>query len=69
MSNPCGILRKFWLQEEVDEVEMMSMQEIITKSDTGELPFTQDSICACKKYVELYGYPEPHGDRPTLQLY
>lgn len=45
--------------EEVESVHMMSMEEILRRHadpDHGER-FTQDSMCACREYVRLYGIP------------
>ena len=56
-------------QEEVDDVVMLSMEEIISQADAGELPFTMDSIWACRKYVEMFGYPAPSGERPQVETY
>ncbi len=54
-------------KEEVDSCHLMAMHEIIRKFEEGEL-FTADSIFACKKYIELKGFPEPIGPRPELLL-
>lgn len=52
------------LQEvEVEEVEMMSMNEIITRSKNGIDKFTPDSIFACHEYMKLLGSPDVKGDR------
>jgi len=47
---------------EVDEVEKMSMHEILERSKNGEL-FTADSIDACKRYVEMKGLLPVNGDK------
>lgn len=48
--------------EEVDSVHLMSMREILERSDAGE-NFTPDSIHACREYVKLKGMPEPKGPK------
>lgn len=46
------------LQEvEVEDVEMMSMNEIITRSENDIDKFTPDSIHACHEYIKRFGYP------------
>lgn len=45
-------------EEEVESVELMSMEEIIARFDAGE-KFTPDSVFACKEYVKIKGYPPP----------
>lgn len=52
---------------EVDEVAMMSMQEIMERA-TADDDFTADSMDAVRKYVELKGYPEITADRPVPEL-
>jgi isopentenyldiphosphate isomerase len=56
-------------KEEVDEVEMMSMKEILDRADAGE-NFTPDSIHACREYVKQKGFLETIGPKkkPTLIL-
>lgn len=54
-------------KEEVDDVELMSMREILTRAENGE-QFTPDSIHACKEYVRLKGFPEPNGLRPIVDF-
>lgn len=39
-------------EEEVESVHMMTMDEILSRFESGE-PFTPDSIAACKEYVRL----------------
>lgn len=46
--------------EEVESVHMMSMAEILERSEAGE-NFTPDSIHACKEYVKMKGLLEPTG--------
>jgi len=58
--------------EEVDSVHLMSMEEIISRAESGEDPFTPDSIFACKKYVEMLGSYETlkvMGPTPKLEYY
>ena len=54
-------------QEEVDDVVMMSMDEILTEAESGG-KFTPDSIFACKEYVKLKGSPPTIGDRPSVEI-
>lgn len=44
--------------EEVESIHMMSMREILERSER-EGSFCPDSVFACKKYVELFGYRDP----------
>jgi isopentenyldiphosphate isomerase len=55
-------------KEEVDEVEMMSMKEILERADAGE-NFTPDSIHACREYVKLKGFLETIGPKKNPPLY
>jgi len=41
-------------KEEVDSVSLMSMEEILKRSEAGE-DFTPDSIAACREYVKNMG--------------
>jgi hypothetical protein len=41
-------------QEEVDDVVLMSMDEILERARAGE-QFTPDSVHACLEYVKLKG--------------
>jgi hypothetical protein len=50
-------------KEEVDAVEKMSMREILSRFDNGEL-FTPDSVFACREYVKLHGYQDPLVEKP-----
>ncbi len=52
---------------EVDAVEKMSMQEIITRADNGEY-FTPDSIEACRQYVKCKGLPSITGEKTQVVL-
>ena len=53
------------LQEvEVEDVEMMSMNEIITRSESGAEQFTPDSIFACREYIKIMGCPDASGPKP-----
>lgn len=54
-------------KEEVQAVEMMSMNEILDQADSGE-NFTPDSIFACREYVRVKGLPEVTGSRPPVIL-
>jgi hypothetical protein len=56
------------LQEEVDDVLMMSMDEILSQADDGGL-FTPDSIFACREYVKLKGSPPASGNRPKVEFF
>jgi 8-oxo-dGTP pyrophosphatase MutT (NUDIX family) len=49
-------------KEEVQDVEMMTMQEILDRAKSGE-DFTPDSIFACEEYVKQKGIPVPVGNR------
>jgi isopentenyldiphosphate isomerase len=51
--------------EEVDSVHLMSMTEIIERSEAGE-KFTPDSIHACREYVRLRGLLEATGLKPEV---
>jgi 8-oxo-dGTP pyrophosphatase MutT (NUDIX family) len=42
--------------EEVDSVHLMSMKEIFERFDRGE-KFAPDSMCACREYVKIRGFP------------
>ena len=53
--------------EEVDSVHLMSMQEILSRSESGEL-FTPDSIFACKEYVKQRGLLEPTGPKVDVVI-
>ena len=53
--------------EEVDSVELMSMDEILSRYEAGE-KFTPDSIFACKEYVKLKGIPTAVGDKAEVVL-
>jgi ADP-ribose pyrophosphatase YjhB (NUDIX family) len=50
-------------KEEVDAVEKMSMREILSRFDSGEM-FTPDSVFACREYVKVCGYQDPLVDKP-----
>jgi isopentenyldiphosphate isomerase len=50
-------------KEEVDSVDMMTMDEILQRADNGE-KFTPDSIYACREFVKRNGCPIAHGERP-----
>ena len=51
---------------EVEEVEKMSMEEILTRFDKGE-PFTPDGIAFCREYVKRCGRsPSVMADKPTM---
>jgi hypothetical protein len=52
-------------QEEVDDVVMMSMDEILAAAESGQ-NFTADSISACKEYVRLKGCPQTTSERPPV---
>ena len=52
---------------EVDEVEKMSMQEILTRAENGEL-FTADSMAACRQYVQMKGCPPVTGEKTPVLL-
>lgn len=52
-------------KEEVDDVVMMSMDEILKLAESGG-DITADSIAACKQYVKLKGIPQPLGERPAV---
>jgi isopentenyldiphosphate isomerase len=54
-------------KEEVDSVELMSMQEILDRSGSGE-KFTPDSMFACMEYIKLKGLLQPTGDRGVVEL-
>eukprot|EP01035_Chromulina_nebulosa_P018483 gene18483-24196_t len=54
-------------KEEVESIHLMSLNEIFDRYDSGE-KFTPDSIYACKKYVELKGYPPILGPKPDIKL-
>ncbi len=49
--------------EEVESVQMMTMEEILQRFDVGE-KFTPDSMFACHEYVKRYGIPQACGPRP-----
>lgn len=57
-------------KEEVDDVVMMSMDEIISQAtaDSTRGNFTADSIFACQRYVELNGCPPAVGERPEVEF-
>jgi hypothetical protein len=56
------------LQEEVDDVLMMTMDEILAQAESGNVNFTPDSIYACQEYVKLKGLPTAIGERPSVQF-
>ena len=57
------------LQEiEVEDVEMMSMDEIISRSQNGIEKFTPDSIFACHEYIKLLGSPSVIGEKLKPQF-
>lgn len=57
------------LQEvEVEDVEMMSMDEIISRSQNGLEKFTPDSIFACHEYIKLVGSPSVKADKQKPQF-
>lgn len=45
-------------EEEVESVHLMSMREILQRSER-EGNFCPDSVFACRKYVEMFGYCDP----------
>jgi len=49
-------------KEEVDSIELMSMEEILNRYEAGE-NFTPDSIFACKEYIKLNGIYEVIGPK------
>jgi hypothetical protein len=53
-------------QEEVDDVVLMSMEEILAAAESGQ-NFTADSISACKEYIRLKGScPQTTSERPAV---
>lgn len=63
------VISSIALQEEVDDVVMLSLDEILIKAEDGKMPFTMDSIHACKLYVDRFGSPAPVGERPIVEFY
>lgn len=61
------IFMRIAFQEEVDDVLMMSMEEILAEAESGG-NFTPDSIFACKEYVKLKGSPPTSGARPPVEF-
>lgn len=53
--------------EEVDSVELMSMEEIIRRFEAGE-NFTPDSVFACKEYIKQRGMPNPTGIKTEVEI-
>jgi hypothetical protein len=53
--------------EEVESVHLMSMAEILQRSDAGE-DFTPDSVFACKEYVKQKGLLHPTGPKADVHL-
>ena len=54
--------------EEVDSVQMMTLQEILDKSASGELDITPDGIHATKLYIKEKGLLKAVGVRPEVLL-
>lgn len=55
-------------KEEVESVHMMSMQEILSASSSGQESFTPDSIYACKEYVKMRGLLTAGESRPIVEF-
>jgi isopentenyldiphosphate isomerase len=53
--------------EEVESVHLMSMEEILQRSDAGE-KFTPDSVFACREYVKQRGLQHPTGPKLDVSL-
>lgn len=51
----------------MDEVVLMSMDEILERAQAGE-PFTPDSIHACLEYVKRKGSMSVCGPPPTVEF-
>jgi hypothetical protein len=62
----CTIRRLLTIsQEEVDDVVLMSMDEILRAAENGE-NFTPDSIHACREYIKVKGCPAATTNRPDV---
>ena len=52
---------------EVEEVQKMSMEEILARAESGE-NFTADSIAACRQYAQMNGCPPISGEKIPVVL-